>query len=56
MKKKLRKDPSRSKADLREKLTSVWNGITLEECRALVDSMPLRIKAVLDAKGGTTKW
>lgn len=54
--KKLRKDPSRSKADLKEKLSCVWNGITPEECRELVDSMPFRIKAVLDAKGDATKW
>lgn len=56
MKKMLRKDPSRSKADLKEKLSLVWNGITPEECRALVDTMPLRIKAVQDAKGDATKW
>lgn len=56
MKKKLRKFPSRSKSDLKEKIVAVWESITPKECEELVATMPLRIKAVLKSKGETTKW
>lgn len=56
MKKRLRKSPARSKNELREKIRGVWDSTTAEECAMLVATMPQRIKAVIDAKGDTTKW
>lgn len=56
MKKVLRKNPSRSKSDLKAKLLAVWESITTDECAALVATMPLRIKAVIESKGDITKW
>lgn len=56
MKKKLRKEPSKSKEDLKNKINAVWNSISSAECAALVDTMPLRIQAVIKRKGDTTQW
>jgi transposase len=33
-----------------------WNAFSTDEWNNLIDSMPERIKAVLDAKGGSTRW
>ena len=33
-----------------------WKGISPEEYRALVESMPHRVQAVIDAQGGNTKY
>jgi hypothetical protein len=33
-----------------------WEKIAVEECRKLVESMPKRVRAVLKAKGGYTKY
>ena len=33
-----------------------WKNITLEYCQKLIESMPCRVKAVLRAKGGHTKY
>lgn len=51
MKKKLRKDPAKSKEDLKNKITAVWDSISSAECAALVDTMPQRIEAT---RGKTT--
>ena len=46
----------RSKDELWDRLQDVWNGIEPSVCAKLVDSMPARIQAVLDAKGGYTRY
>ena len=33
-----------------------WEGIPVEECQKLIESMPRRIEAVFKAKGGYTKY
>jgi len=33
-----------------------WEKIAVGECQKLVESMPRRVKAVLKAKGGYTKY
>ena len=33
-----------------------WEGISVEECQKLIESMPRRVEAVLRAKGGYTKY
>lgn len=46
-----------SEQDLIQKLKLVWaREITEDYCRTLVESMPNRIKAVLKAKGGPTRY
>jgi transposase len=44
------------KLDLWEKIQSIWNDISIEDCLKLIDTMPQRIQAILKAKGGHTKW
>jgi len=46
----------RSKNELWDRLQDVWNGIEPSVCAKLVGSMPARIQAVLDAKGGYTRY
>jgi hypothetical protein len=46
-----------SQLDLQEKVKTAWTvHITPGFCKALIDSMPSRINAVLAAKGGPTKY
>jgi len=43
--------------ELKTAIMNVWcNEITPELCRRCISSMPRRIKAVLDAHGGSTKY
>lgn len=42
--------------DLWKRCDEEWNTFTEEECRRYIESMPARIKAVLDAKGGPTRY
>ena len=43
-------------ADLWDKMQDVWNEIDTEVCLNLIDTMPERIKDVIGAKGGYTRW
>jgi len=52
---RLTSEPS-SEEDLWDKLQDVWNGIEPSICTKLIGSMPARIQAVLDAKGGYTRY
>jgi transposase len=56
LKRKLSRDPPFSEAQLKEKLTKLWNEITPEYCQALVGSMTRRLEAVIKAKGDFTKY
>jgi hypothetical protein len=42
--------------DLWERVQEEWEGISQETVKNLIDSMPCRIKAVIKAKGGPTKY
>ena len=42
--------------DLWERTKLEWSKITREDCQCLIESMPRRIQAVIDAKGGPTKY
>lgn len=46
----------RSNNELWDRLQDVWNGIEPSVCTKLIDSMPARIQAVLDARGGYTRY
>ena len=41
---------------LRQAVKEAWDSITAEQLRELIDSMPKRCQAVIDADGGHTKW
>lgn len=56
MKKKLRDHPARTVGELKDRLQEIWDSFTANDCKALVDTMPRRIEAVLRNKGGTTQW
>ena len=55
---RLRHLPERamSKKDLWIKLQHVWNRIELDFLTKLIESMLERVRAVIKAKGGYTKW
>lgn len=55
---RLRQLPQRptSKEDLWIKLQEVWNRIELDFLTKLIESMPERVRDVLKAKGGYTRW
>lgn len=56
LKKKVAKHNTTSKALLKSKIFEEWEEISREVCFNLVKSMPNRVKAVLKAKGGVTKY
>jgi hypothetical protein len=41
---------------LRDAMEARWEKITTDEILALVDSMPERVRAVVEANGGPTKY
>lgn len=45
-----------NKKDLWEAIEVEWEGTKTDYCRKLVDSMPHRLQAVIDARGGYTKY
>lgn len=44
------------KAELFPRAKEAWDKITTAECRKLVESMPRRLAAVIEAKGGNTRY
>ena len=42
--------------ELCERVQIDWEGIPVEECQKLIESMPSRIEAVMKATGGYTKY
>lgn len=57
MKRKVAEHKPESKRKLNQVLDLVWkNEITDDIIEVLVDSMPFRIKAVIEAKGGATRY
>jgi transposase len=42
--------------ELWERVQVEWEGISVEECQKLIESMPRRVQAVIRAKGGYTKY
>jgi hypothetical protein len=49
-------NPPKGIQELWERVQEEWEKIPKEECVNLINSMPRRIKAVLKAKGGHTKY
>ncbi len=48
--------PPKGVHELWERVAKEWNEIPPETCQNLIESMPRRIEAVLEAKGGHTKY
>jgi len=48
--------PSKGVHELWERVEKEWNKISPEEFRTLIESMPRRVKAVIKANGGHTKY
>ena len=42
--------------ELKTTIRATWALITPEQCQKLIDSMPRRINAVIEAKGALTKY
>src|SRR6478735_8249471 len=42
--------------ELWERIEKEWNSFDKKACRMYIDTMPARIKAVIDANGGSTKY
>lgn len=53
---RLRPDCPSSLAELRLAVVEEWNGISQEIIQNLIASMPRRVKAVIKARGGVTKY
>ncbi len=49
-------EPPTSVNELWEHFQDEWDGIEPNVCQNLIESMPMRIEAVLGAKGGYTKY
>lgn len=45
-----------SKDNLFDKVREIWTSIPLNTLKTLVESMPTRVQAVIEAKGGHTKY
>ncbi|KAG5294030.1 transposable element Tcb2 transposase [Histoplasma capsulatum G186AR] len=45
-----------STEQMKDELQKIWDSITQEEIQSLMRSMPRRMKAVIAAKGGATKY
>jgi hypothetical protein len=56
VKNRLKNKNPRNKAELRTAIKEIWENIPSSVTKNLVESMPRRLQAVLDAKGGHTKY
>ena len=48
--------PLKGVHELWDRVAKEWTEIPPETCQKLIESMPRRIQAVLEAKGGYTKY
>ena len=49
-------NPPKGMEELWERVQVEWEKIPASECQKLIESMPRRVKAVIKAKGGYTKY
>ncbi len=56
VKRKMRDTRPNNADDPKAAIKATWALITREQCHRLIDSMPRRIDAVIQAKGGPTKY
>jgi hypothetical protein len=48
--------PPKGQQELAERVAQEWEKIPATECQRLIESMPRRLRAVIRAKGGHTKY
>jgi len=46
----------RTNENMQRALVEAWNSIPDEEVEEMIDSMPERVQAVIQANGGHTRW
>ena len=56
MKFELSKSKPTTIAGLKEVMQEIWDGLTADYLRSLYESMPRRMRMVIAAKGGATKY
>lgn len=56
IKRQLKRNPPRHLRDLSATIHALWESISPDRCRDLVESMPNRIQTCIKAKGGYTKY
>ena len=56
LERRIRKKNMKNNTELWETIQEEWNQISVDVCKTLVDSMPRRCQAVLEAKGYATKY
>ena len=56
VKRKMRYARPNNAEELKAAIRATWASITPQECHRLIDSMPRRIAAVIQAKGAPTKY
>ena len=50
------KRPGKGVLELWKRIGAKWGMIEIEECQRLIECMPRRLGAVIQAKGGHTKY
>ena len=56
MKRALSKEKPTTMAEVKTVMQRIWDNLTPEYLSRLFDSMPRRMQAVIDSKGGPTKY
>ena len=56
IKDKMKKIKASNETDLFDKVKQIWQTLSIDILKKLVESMPHRIQAVIEAKGGHTKY
>ena len=51
-----RQGPATTLSELEAALVEEWNMVEQDFIRGLIESMPIRMQAVISAKGGTTRY
>jgi hypothetical protein len=46
----------KNKEELWDKMQDIWNNIDVDTCIKLIETMPVRIKDMIKAKGGYIDW
>jgi hypothetical protein len=46
----------KNKEELWDKMQDIWNNIDVDTCIKLIETMPVRIKDTIKAKGGYIDW
>jgi hypothetical protein len=56
VKREVKKTPCSNRSELMLQISAAWDNIGTEVTQKLVESIPRRLQAVIDAKGGSTRY